>query len=111
MDVVPPAQTLVRVTTKPTRRNAPVHSASPSPSPGYRRTVIRWLCAFLVGAVLSGFAFLFVTGQYIKKGPVVTTLTENHGVHAGDVLVIAGWAVSMLALLGLAAAPGRRARS
>ena len=72
--------------------------------------MIRWLFAFLIGAVLSGFAFLLVTGEYIKEGPVVTTLSENHGVHAGDVLVIAGWAVSMLALLGLAAAPGRRAR-
>lgn len=60
--------------------------------------VKRWLCALLVGGVLSGFAFLLVTGQYLNDGPVVLSLTRSHGLHAGDLFVVAGWAVAMAAL-------------
>ncbi len=67
----------------------------------------RWLCALMVGAIVSGFAFLLLTGRYINDGEVVVALTANHGLHAGDLFVIAGWAVAMLALLILAALPGR----
>jgi hypothetical protein len=69
--------------------------------------VLRWLCALVVGAVVSGFAFLLVTGRYINDGPIVATVSGSHGVHAGDVFVIAGWAVSMVAILVLAARPRR----
>jgi hypothetical protein len=61
----------------------------------------------MVGAIVSGFAFLLLTGRYINDGEVVVALTANHGLHAGDLFVIAGWAVAMLALLILAALPGR----
>jgi hypothetical protein len=63
--------------------------------------VIRWLCALVVGAVLSVFAFLLVTGRYINDGPVVITLTRNHGLHVGDLFVIGGWGVAMTALVVL----------
>jgi hypothetical protein len=69
--------------------------------------VLRWLCALVVGAVVSGFAFLLVTGRYINDGPVVATVSGGHGVHAGDVFVIAGWVVSMIDILVLAAMPRR----
>ena len=69
--------------------------------------VIRWLCALVVGAVLSGFAFLLLTGRYINDGSVVITVTRNHGLHVGDLFVIGGWAVSMAALVILLTAPGR----
>lgn len=63
--------------------------------------VLRWLCALLVGAVLSGFAFLLVTGRYINDGPVLVRLTATHGLHLGDLFVLAGWAVAMLAVTRL----------
>ena len=60
--------------------------------------MIRWSCALVVGAVLSGFAFLLLTGRYINDGAVVVTLSARHGLHVGDLFVLAGWAVAIAAL-------------
>jgi hypothetical protein len=70
--------------------------------------VVRWFCALVSWTILSGFAFLLVTGQYINDGPTVVPLSHNHGVHAGDLLVTAGWAIAMLAVAALALMPARR---
>jgi len=72
--------------------------------------VIRALSALVVAGVLSGFAFLLLTGRYLNDGPVLVTLSANHGLHAGDLFVIAGWAVAMVAVLVLTVRPGRRDR-
>jgi hypothetical protein len=72
---------------------------------GYRQAVLRWLCALITGLVLTGFAFLLVTGDYMNDGPVVASVTEDHGLHEGDLFVIAGWAVGVLALGLLAMSP------
>jgi hypothetical protein len=69
--------------------------------------VLRWLCALVVGGTLSAFTFLLLTGNYISDGPVVVRVTQAHGLHAGDVFVIAGWAVAMAALFLLARHAGR----
>ncbi|MCF6745228.1 hypothetical protein E9529_13285 [Blastococcus sp. KM273128] len=69
--------------------------------------MLRWSCALAAGAVVSGFAALLVTGEYRNEGPVLLTLIGDHGVHAGDLFVLAGWAVAVLALVVLAVAPGR----
>ena len=65
----------------------------------------RWLYVLVTAGVLSGFAFLLVTGEYANDGPVVLPLTYRHGLHAGDFLVLAAWLLAMLALarLGFAA--------
>ena len=68
--------------------------------------MLRWLCALVTGGVLTAFTFLLVTGRYIHDGPVVATVTRNHGLHAGDVFVLAGWAVGMVSLVVLALARG-----
>jgi hypothetical protein len=73
--------------------------------------MIRWLSALAVGAVVSGFAFLLITGRYSNDGAVVATVTEKHGVHQGDVFVIAGWVVAMIGLVLLAAMGGRRTKA
>jgi len=70
--------------------------------------MFRWSCVLVTGGVLTGFAFLLVTGRYINDGPVVASVTRNHGLHVGDVFVVAGWAVAMVALLVLVLAPARR---
>ena len=72
--------------------------------------MIRWLCALVVAGVLSGFALLLVSGRYINDGPVVVDVSPGHGLHAGDLFVIAGWAGAMVAVLVLAVRPGRRDR-
>lgn len=69
--------------------------------------VLRWLCALLVGGVLSVFAFLLLTGRYINDGPVLVAVDSRHGVHAGDVFVLAGWLVAMAAVGLLLLAPRR----
>ena len=70
--------------------------------------MLRWVCALVVSAVVTGFAFLLVTGQYSNEGEVVTTVTATHGLHLGDVFVLAGWAVALIAVLVLTITPGRR---
>jgi uncharacterized iron-regulated membrane protein len=64
--------------------------------------VLRWFCAAVIGTVVSGFAFLLVTGRYINDGPIIARLGAGHGVHLGDVFVAAGWAVAMVMLAVLA---------
>jgi hypothetical protein len=65
----------------------------------------------VVAGVLTGFAFLLLTGEYINDGPVVVYLSQEHGLHAGDLFVLTGWGVSMASLTVLlrhTAAPERR---
>jgi hypothetical protein len=76
----------------------------------YRRGMLRWLCASVVAAVVSGFAVLLVTGRYAEDGPVVASVSSSHGVHEGDVFVLAGWALSMVALAVLTTLAARRDR-
>ena len=60
--------------------------------------MLRWLSTLVVGGILSGFTFLLLTGDYLNDGPVLLAVTDSHGVHAGDLFVLAGWAVAMAAL-------------
>ena len=69
--------------------------------------MLRWWSALVVVGVVSGFTFLLLTGDYINDGPVVVAVTESHGVHAGDLFVLAGWAVAMAALGHLVLKQGR----
>jgi hypothetical protein len=61
--------------------------------------VLRWVGVLLTAAVLSGFAVLLLTGDYIREGPVLVTLSENHGIHRGDVGIVAFWTLGMIGLL------------
>lgn len=70
--------------------------------------MLRWLSALVVAAVLSAFAVLLLTGQYVNEGPVLVRLTRTHGVHVGDLFVVLGWAVALLAVGGLLRPTGRR---
>jgi hypothetical protein len=79
-----------------------------APDPGLRtrsalsvRRVIRWLYASVAEAVLSGFAFLLLTGRYINEGRVVLSVSQRHGLHSGDLFVLAGWFVATCALVAL----------
>lgn len=63
--------------------------------------MLRWLYALVVEAVLSGLALLLLTGRY-KEGQVVLSLNAQHGLHSGDLFVLAGWLVGTAALLPLA---------
>lgn len=80
----------------------------PLRSGGYGSAVIRWLCAAVVGVVVTGFAFLLLTGRYLNDGPVVATVQENRGIHAGDLFVALGWFAAVVALVVLTAAAGRQ---
>ena len=74
--------------------------------PSYRGTVLRWLSALVVVGIVSGFTFLLLTGDYINDGPVLVIVTRYHGLHAGDLFVLAGWAVAIAALALLIRKPG-----
>ena len=73
--------------------------------PRYRGVVFRWLCALTTAGVLSGFSFLLITGEYINDGQVVVSLIGGHGVHEGDLFIVAGWLVALLALAALVPRP------
>jgi len=72
--------------------------------------MLRWVGALLTAAVLSGFAFLLLTGDYIREGPVLVTLTENHGIHRGDLGIVAFWTLGMIGLAIALLASRRDAR-
>jgi hypothetical protein len=59
------------------------------------------LSALLAVVVLTGFALLLVTGRYVADGPVLLPLSAEHGLHEGDLLVAAGWAAGVAAVLRL----------
>jgi hypothetical protein len=70
--------------------------------------MVRWAGALLVLAVLSGFAVLLLTGDYVREGPVLVALSATHGIHRGDLGVVAGW---LLGVIGVAASAGSRPRA
>ena len=70
--------------------------------------MVRWLCALVAAFVVSGFAYLLVTGRYANDGPVLLQLTVTHGLHAGDLFIVAGWVVTMAALGVLVRTSSRR---
>jgi hypothetical protein len=70
-----------------------------------RHRMLRWTCALITAAVLSGFAFLLLTGDYINEGPVLATVSKDHGIHSGDLWILAGWAVAMVSLIAVTAMP------
>jgi signal peptidase I len=65
------------------------------------RRVLDRLCAVLAVVVLTAFAFLLVTGHYVADGPVLLSVSAEHGLHEGDLLVAAGWAAGVAAVVRL----------
>ncbi|WP_041794876.1 hypothetical protein [Modestobacter italicus] len=61
--------------------------------------MFRWVGVLLTAAVMSAFAVLLLTGDYIREGPVLVTLSETHGIHRGDVGIVAFWTLGMIGLL------------
>lgn len=59
--------------------------------------------ALLLACVLTVLALFGVAGHSRISGPVLVSLTRNHGVHAGDLIVVACWAAGMLLCWKLAA--------
>jgi hypothetical protein len=70
--------------------------------------MVRWAGALLVVAVLSGFAVLLLTGDYVREGPVLVALSATHGIHRGDLGVVAAW---LLGVIGVAVSVGSRPRA
>jgi hypothetical protein len=77
-------------------------------SRNYGRVVLRWLFAIVIAGILSAFAFLLLTGEYVNDGPVLVALSEEHGIHKGDVFVVTGWTVALLSEAGLLLVGARR---
>ncbi|WP_448614652.1 hypothetical protein [Modestobacter sp. URMC 112] len=70
--------------------------------------MLRWLSAVVSTVVVTGFAFLLLTGRYINDGPVVVHVTHSHGLHEGDLFVLAGWLLSLVAVAVLLFRPAGR---
>ena len=60
---------------------------------------VDWGCALVAVAVLTGFAALLVTGRYIADGPILLTVSAQHGLHEGDLYIGTGWVLAVLAVL------------
>ena len=63
--------------------------------------MLRWLFALVVAGIVSAFAVLLLTGEYVNDGPVLVTLGEDRGIHEGDVFIVTGWATALLSEAGL----------
>ena len=70
--------------------------------------MLRWLFAVIIAGILSAFAVLLLTGEYINDGPVLITLAEDRGIHEGDIVVVAGWAAALSSEVGLLILGNRR---
>ncbi|WP_369140367.1 hypothetical protein [Modestobacter versicolor] len=70
--------------------------------------MLRWLGALLTAMVMTGFALLLLSGDYIREGPVVVSLSANHGIHRGDVGIVSFWVLGMIGLGINLATSGRR---
>ena len=73
--------------------------------------MLRWAAAALTAAVMTGFAVLLLAGRYVREGPVLVTFSETHGLHRGDVGIMAAWALGMIGLLTSLLAQRRSRRS
>jgi cell division protein FtsX len=60
--------------------------------------LLRRMSAAVIGLVLSGFAVLLLSARYPQSGPILLSFSRGHGVHLGDLFVVAGWALAMAAL-------------
>ncbi|MGY1631545.1 hypothetical protein ACI784_07550 [Geodermatophilus sp. SYSU D01186] len=72
--------------------------------------MLRLLFAIVVAGILTVFAFLLLTGEYINDGAVLVRLSEDHGIHRGDIFVVTGWAAALLSEIGLLITSGRGRR-
>ncbi len=70
--------------------------------------MLRRLSALLIAAVLSAFTVLLLTERYLADGPVLLRFDLEHGVHAGDLFIVLGWAAALLAVGGLVRTTRRR---
>ena len=61
--------------------------------------MFRWFGALVAAASMSWFALLLITGDYYNEGPVLFTLSATHGIHRGDVGIVAFWTLGMIGLL------------
>jgi hypothetical protein len=61
----------------------------------------RWLLGLVVLGVMSCFALLLIHGRYVAEGPVLLSLATGHGVHEGDILILLGWLIAVVAQLAL----------
>jgi hypothetical protein len=74
--------------------------------------VLRWFSVFTIFVVLTGFAGLLIVGHYPLEGrTLASVVSRGHGVHLGDLVVLAGWASGMVALVTLARGAGTRRSS
>ncbi|QXG74634.1 hypothetical protein KUM42_12125 [Modestobacter sp. L9-4] len=71
--------------------------------------MFRWAGALLAVGALSVFAVLLLTGDYIREGPVLVTLSATHGIHRGDLGVVAVWALGVIGVLVGVLSPRRGA--
>ena len=66
------------------------------------------LSALVIAGVLTVFVVLLLKGHYTGEGPVLLPLGEDRGIHLGDVVVVLGWSVALLAVVVLLRASSRR---
>ena len=67
----------------------------------------RSLPAVVIAGVLSAFAVLLLTGNYVYEGPILLRLREDHGIHLGDVVVVLAWAAALMGEARLLRSPDR----
>jgi hypothetical protein len=57
--------------------------------------VVERVCIAGAALVITALAVALVAGHGPWAGPLIVTLSSSHGIHAGDLPVMAGWLVGM----------------
>lgn len=70
--------------------------------------MFRWAGVLTTAAIMSVFTVLLLTGDYVREGPVLVTLSSEHGIHRGDVGIVSLWTLGMIGLLVVAFTERRR---
>jgi hypothetical protein len=50
-----------------------------------------WAATAVAVLVMTAFAVDIISGRVVTEGPVLLTLSRTHGIHLGDLYVVAAW--------------------
>lgn len=67
--------------------------------------MLRWISALVIAGLLTAAALLLLTGDFPQAGRVVWRPDYGHGFRIGEILVVCGWAVGMVATVVLLRRP------
>jgi hypothetical protein len=60
--------------------------------------MLRWVCAAILGGLLTGAVALLLISELPHAGHVVFVAGPGRGIHEADLVIVGAWVVAMVAL-------------